>query len=483
MRWWTLQRLKSKDFKVRAEAVGKLAEAPRDTDGDALTECLRDEHATVRSLAVKALARIPGGRLLDRLAPLLADPSVDVRLVVLDELTRGRHPRAVAALEAALKDSSALVRHRAATLLNGEGWQPPNPALQAWYWVALGEFDKAASLGAVALDSLGAALKDGADYQRAAVAGVLARIGDVRAVKLLKGALGDLDLNTRIRAIESLAQMREPDAVPSLIATLKDSTPRVRAEAADALSRLGDPQAVGPVMALLKDTVWDVRQAAAAALGRFRDPSAIPKLSLTLVDPDVEVRETAIKALREIGDPAAVTGLVVALKDEHSGVRHAAASALRVLDPRWEESERARAAVPELRAALKHKDYYVRQAATDVLAKMGEYQTSEPTLSGLVMPSQVRRDTVVEALRTLLQDRDDDLRQAAAECFGRLGDRRGIGLLEEALDDPDLWVRHAAAEALKQMRWQPASTQTHMKWLAALKAAEEMPLPPLRMAT
>jgi HEAT repeat protein len=420
---------------------------------------------------------------LDRLAARLNDPASEVRLAVIDALTQAAHKTAIPGLENALKDRSALVRHRAAAALESFGWQAATASHQAAYWAALGEYQKAANLGAVAVESLAAALQDSADYQRQAIVGVLSRIGDVRAVKLLKNALQDPDLNTRIRAIEALAQMRETDAVPDLIQALRDNAPRVRAGAAEALSTLGDPRAIDPMLILLKDPQWDVRQAAAAALGKFHDAHAIPKLAMALGDPDPEVRETAIKALREIGDMAAVEFIVPALKDENSGVRHTATATLRALDPEWEKSERARAALPELKAALKHKDYYVRQAATDALAKMGESRVMEPLLAGLVMPSQMRHDTVLETLQYLMRDCDGDLRQAAAECLGRLGDRRAAAALEHALNDPDLWVRYAAAAALKQMNWQPVATATRMKWLAALKIIEDSPMPPLRMAT
>lgn len=468
VRWWTIQQLKSKDPKQRVKAIEKLSEGCGTADGALLLGCLRDDQAEVRLAALRVLPKVPDFEALEPLVSALSDPEADVRETAAELLGKLRQAAAIPPLENSLRDSASKVRYRSAKALEALGWQPANDVQQAWRHVALGEFEKAAGLGSAAVDPLAVALKDGLYHQRQAIVELLSHIGDARTVKLLMGALQDEDSNVRLCAIEALARMGEAEAVPAVIAALQDQDARVRAEAAEALSKFGDVQGIDPLLALLRDSQWNVRLAAVEALGKFRAARVVPQLVGVLQDSDHEVRESAVRTLQEIGDPLAIGPLVPLLKDDHSNVRSAAAAALRTLDPAWEQTDAARAALPELRAALKHKDYWVRQAAAETLAAMGEARPIEPLLAGLAVPSQLRRDSVFEVLAGLLGDADGDLRQAAAQCLGLVSDRRALRLLEQAMSDPDAWVRAAAAQALQQLHWQPPSAELQARWTASL---------------
>ena len=53
--------------------------------------------------------------------------------------------------------------------MDRRGWQPSGPVEEACRWAALGEYDKASVLGAVAVEPLALVLKDAVYYKRQAV--------------------------------------------------------------------------------------------------------------------------------------------------------------------------------------------------------------------------------------------------------------------------------------------------------------------------
>ncbi|HXG49344.1 MAG TPA: HEAT repeat domain-containing protein, partial [Methylomirabilota bacterium] len=130
-----------------------------------------------------------------------------------------------------------------------------------------------------------------------------------------------------------------------------------------------------------------------------------------------------------------------------------------------ERTEAARHAVPELKAALKDKEYWVRQAAAEVLARIGDALPAVPPAATtgeqttFIHAADHKRQTAVDILLNALQDPDRDLRQAAAEALGRIGDRRAIVPLQAATDDPDAGVRTAATAALASLQDSPPMPQ------------------------
>ena len=125
------------------------------------------------------------------------------------------------------------------------------------------------------------------------------------------------------------------------------------------------------------------------------------------------------------------------------------------IDPHWDKSDAAKRATPELRKALSHKEYWVRQSAADVLAKIGSVREVEPKINTFSSPEYLRHKSVVKALFNALDDYDRDLRLAAVEALGQIGDASCIELLVQATRDSDTWVRQAAARSLNMLGWHP----------------------------
>jgi HEAT repeat protein len=123
-----------------------------------------------------------------------------------------------------------------------------------------------------------------------------------------------------------------------------------------------------------------------------------------------------------------------------------------------------------LKTGLTSKEYWVRQAAADVLNKISEMRKAEPTLQAFTDPMCYKRNMAVDALLQALGDWDRDLRLAAAEALGRLAEKRAVEPLVQKLADPDQWVRASAAEALTALGWSGSITQTRASAPAEGKA-------------
>jgi len=180
-----------------------------------------------------------------------------------------------------------------------------------------------------------------------------------------------------------------------------------------------------------------------------------------------------VNALGEIRDRSAVHSLVNALVDPQLSVRTLAASALRKIDAKWEQLEQAALAIPRLKAALRSNDYWVRQSATEVLAKLEKThaaaapQWNDTDTNTAVV--RVRQQVALGVLVKAISDYDPVLRLAAAEALGRSADRRLIPPLVSALVDPKPWVRHAAASALDKLNWTPADDSEKALHRSALR--------------
>jgi HEAT repeat protein len=183
------------------------------------------------------------------------------------------------------------------------------------------------------------------------------------------------------------------------------------------------PDSVAEQIAALKDEDWAIREEAAVALGAFRDPRAVGPLVGLLRDSDRAVREAAIGALTAIGAPS-VPVLGLCLSDPHLGVQEAASSVLasigdeRVLDP--------------LIGALRNSDWIVRMHAAKALGR-------------------IKAASAIDPLIPLLQDKVKAVREEATVALAEIGDAALCSLLD-ALKHPEWLVRLHAVEALGRMR-------------------------------
>jgi HEAT repeat protein len=474
MIWWTLQQLKAKDPATRLRAIARLSDDEDPSVAGSLLPLIADSNPAVQAATMKVLGKFKEEQAVPALLHALHARDAEVRESAADALKQIGDARAIPPLVVALKDDNNGVRWRAANALESLGWRPENEDQEALQLVALGKLEKAVVYGAAAVEPLILVLKGGVYYKRMQAVEALSKISDPRVVRPLVGALRDEDNHVRASAVEALARVGDARAVEPLVAALHDKDNRVRANAVEALSKLGDARAIDPLAKLLTDACWDVRMASVEALGKFKDPRVAEPLMLCLKDKDRDTRQAAVMSLGKIGGPGAVEALVVALIDEHEAVRQSAGAMLKRVDANWVESEGAKRAVPTLRQSLQAKEYWVRQAANDVLAKIGDDQATQAgtELATFDDPMHIKRQLTAEALAQGLADPDRDLRQACAEALGRGGDPKVVPLLVKALDDSDEWVRKATAEALTTLNWQPTDEKQRARQMVILQQWE-----------
>ncbi|MBZ0292018.1 MAG: HEAT repeat domain-containing protein [Anaerolineae bacterium] len=209
-------------------------------------------------------------------------------------------------------------------------------------------------------------------------------------------ALGHIDPEKRIEAINKLEEANHVDAAPHLADVLRE------------------------------DIDMGVRFQAAQVLARFADPNTVPEMLEALRGDDLWLRMAATEGLIRIGEPS-VEGLITALNHANRAVRRASAKALgKIGDAR---------AVTALRAALLDHDVDVRRFAAQAMGRIGQEET-------------------IDALSDALRDDSDRVRKAAASALVAIGEP-SIPTLLEALQDPEPRVAIIAVVALRDLGYEP----------------------------
>lgn len=295
-------------------------------------------------------------------------------------------------------------------------------------------------------------------------------------VTILIEDLEDENQDVRMRAAESLGEIKDSRAVEPLISALSDVELTVQTKAAEALVNIGAP-AFKPLIASLNNKNLYIRYQAKFILNQI-DPNwhesiaakmAILDFIATLKDADSSVRAASAEALGESKDLNTVQYLVARLMDESPYVRKAAREALNQIDRSWRESSGAINAVPELVTALKANDSDVQKRAENALAEIGHsklkllianLKENDPSirrnavleLSEKSYELEWLKDTLaVEILIASLKDQDSDVRKSAVLVLGKVRNSiAAVGLIE-ALKDTSLELRNSAKTALKNM--------------------------------
>jgi HEAT repeat protein len=179
-----------------------------------------------------------------------------------------------------------------------------------------------------------------------------------------------------------------------------------------------------------------IRRYLALTMGNLGDPRAIPPLVEGLNDPDIETQMNNLLALGSIGDKSATPAVVQRLSSNDPAIRKMAAFVLSALkDP---------AAAHDLQVALNDTSDEVRWYAAIALA-----QVNDASGSGVLIKLIDR--SYVDKLQGFTPDLKTQLLINAVKCLGILKfepakDR--IRALSQS--DPDLAIRDASLEALKQ---------------------------------
>ena len=188
---------------------------------------------------------------------------------------------------------------------------------------------------------------------------------------------------------------------------------------------------------LLGSVDFPVRMNAARTVRRAESALAVPALLAALTThKDEYVRFRALVVLSGFNDPRIGDVMVKALADRNDRLRSVAYA--------WFEHNRDTAALPQLLTAVdREESEFVRPALTRALAAYGSDARVREIMSGLVMKGQdLFRAVVIEALGDYraayaltpimaVAKIDGPLQDDAVVAIGRIGDKRGLGILAE----------------------------------------------------
>lgn len=376
-----------------------------------------------------------------------------------EQLERLRSDSISARTEAATRitSRSAIRKSVALALVECLSWRPERPRtgrLEIMRWnTAVRSLVRAAG---TALARVGApavpvfeAISESPDKLLAANCVRLRDIRDPAATDALVKCLRSANSVIRRCAAQALGSIGPETAVEALGSALRDSAEDVRLAAAEALRKIGGEAALGQLVEGLLDADEGARTAS-RELGKVKDTSMVEFLIAALEHDSGLVAEQATQSLGRMGASVALGGLLKVAIHPWPPAAAAALIALKSIDPDWQNSATARAAVPGFAQALRDPDPTVRRSAATVLAKLKRASTSGGLVDRLgVEPDASVREAIALALGTvggndavapLLEALAAETDQAAAirmvEALGSLGDADAVEPLT-ALIEPE----------------------------------------------
>jgi HEAT repeat protein len=249
-----------------------------------------------------------------------------------------------------------------------------------------------------------------------------------------------------------------PRAVQALIRAMQTGLPALKAEVAAMLARVNDPHAGVPLVGLLRDEDEAVRKAGATALehmaGVLDEKTAAALASLLYESKDVEIRLAASKLLGVI--PNAIAPLCEMLVHQDPEAQIMAAKMLEhLLDPRSADSfinAMGQPAVCDIAVRTLKKLSAIRERIDEVFDGLRSIEElserEEARMSTVVNLLAIGRPSV-EILIEYLEDDDWVIREAAADLLGKIGDVRAVEpLMERLRADKDTGVKELAMKSL-----------------------------------
>ena len=197
-------------------------------------------------------------------------------------------------------------------------------------------------------------------HQLKLLAGVVAELGDPRAIPVLLGMFRSDLSEVRIAAMDAMKKLgsEHPQALEAfvqqldtlavgqrsaislalaemgeasfdrLVVGLRDASPKIRQGAAWALGFQATARGLDPLLNVVSDRHAHVRASVAWALAEHRDPRAIPALMALTSDSESHVRRAAAEALGSLQAEQALSVLLGLTNDGDADVRKAAVTAV-----------------------------------------------------------------------------------------------------------------------------------------------------------
>lgn len=283
--------------------------------------------------------------------------------------------------------------------------------------------------GPQAVDGLIHALETGDVALKVEAAGMLARIKDPRGGVPLVRLLSHEDPAVRRAgaiALEQMAGILDTAAPTALVQDLHELKDNDRKQIVIGL--LGViPNSIEPLTAMLKHADEDARVTASTILEHLLDPRSADALVEAMADPVVQ--PVAVRTLKKLhAIRAKIDQAFDALRNvEESNLREDArmSAVIDLLDI-------GRPSVEILIEYLRDEDWVVREAAADLLGKIGDIRAVKPLME------------------RLQEDKDTGVKELAAKALGLIGDARPVDLLVQLI--PIRPLRIFVVEALAKVK-------------------------------
>ncbi|MDT7689957.1 MAG: hypothetical protein QOE46_2716 [Acidobacteriota bacterium] len=207
----------------------------------------------------------------------------------------------------------------------------------------------------------------------------------------LLSVLGDESWRVRRAAVEGLARRAAPDAIAALLNSVRENHHNISLlNSALQVLAMSDVDTLSPLVEFLQTEDADLRIQAALALGEQRDARAVPALLGALEDADANVRYHAIEALGKLRASEAADALARIAETRDFFLAFPALDSLIQIG----EARIAPRIVPLL------EDELLREAAADVLGRLGDEETIAP-LTALLNATEAPARSVAQALAAL----------------------------------------------------------------------------------
>ena len=249
-----------------------------------------------------------------------------------------------------------------------------------------------------------------------------------------------------------------PRAVQALVEVLRSGMPELKREAAAMLARIKDPQAGVALVGLLEDGEEAVRKAGATALeqmaGVLDAETASALVALLPRTREADSRQLVTHLIGAV--PTAVAPLCEMMRHPDPDAQVAAATMLdHLLDPRSIDAfidAMGQPAVRDIAVGTLKKMGAIRERIDESFNALrdveGASEREEARMSTVINLLGIGRPSV-EILIEYLEDDDWLVREAAADLLGKIGDVRAVDpLMKRLAMDQDTGVKELAIKAL-----------------------------------
>ncbi|MEC4675088.1 MAG: HEAT repeat domain-containing protein [Nitrospirota bacterium] len=280
--------------------------------------------------------------------------------------------------------------------------------------------------GPKAVEELIKAMKVGTPSYQVEAVKMLARVGDPRSGIALVELLRDGEDSVRTDVVASLRHMAgilDEVTAAGLVELLKEES--LRESITELLGVI--PTSIGALTGMLKDSDEYARVHAAEILDHLLDPRSADALIDAMADPAIQ--PIAIQTLKKLG---AIRDRIDQVMNELGNVEETELHEAARQEAVFKLHPIGRPSVEILIEYLGDDEWIVREAAADVLGKIGDVRAVEP---------------LIERLQ---KDKDTGVKELATKSLGLIGDARPVDLYVEMI--PIKPLRVLAVEALEKVK-------------------------------